>query len=60
MNDEIDDEILDSELADDALDKKMKKLESEAARLLDHSTELIKAMSQRKEKQEEEKPVDSE
>ncbi len=60
MNEEIDDEILDSELADDALDKKMKKLESEAARLLDHSTELIKAMSQRKEKQEEEKPVDSE
>jgi len=53
MTDEIDDDILEAELEDDALEKKMKKLEGEAARLLNHSTELLKALSKESPKQEE-------
>jgi len=53
MNDEIDDEILESELADDALEKRMRKLEAESARLLDHSNELVKMLSKDKAKTEE-------
>ncbi|MEN6422247.1 MAG: hypothetical protein ABFD76_09900 [Smithella sp.] len=58
MEDEIiDDEILEAELEDDALEKRMRKLEAEAARLLEHSSELIREMSKEAPKQEEEKPV---
>ncbi|KQC06119.1 MAG: hypothetical protein APR62_08465 [Smithella sp. SDB] len=53
MTDEIDDDILEAELEDDALEKKMKKLESEAARLLNQSSELLKALSKDSPKQEE-------
>jgi arsenate reductase-like glutaredoxin family protein len=56
MTDEIDDDILEAELEDDALEKKMKKLESEAARLLNHSSELLKALSKESPKQEETPP----
>lgn len=59
MTDEIEDDIQEAELEDDALEKRMKKLESEAARLLDHSNELIRAMSKGQEKQEE-KPAEGE
>jgi hypothetical protein len=48
----IDDEILESELADDALEKKMRKLEAEAERILHQTNELLREMSKGKEKQE--------
>jgi len=60
MNDEIDDEILESELEDDALDKKMRKLESEAARILNKSNELIREMNKEAPKQEEAEGVKAE
>lgn len=50
----IDDEILDAELEDDALEKKMRKMEADAARILHQSTELLREMNKGKEKQEEE------
>jgi hypothetical protein len=53
MNDEIDDEILEAELKDDALEKKMRKLEADAARILHQSNELLREMNKGKEKQEE-------
>jgi len=53
MTEEIDDEILEAELADDALEKKMRKLESEATRLLNQSSELLKELSKDSAKQEE-------
>jgi arsenate reductase-like glutaredoxin family protein len=53
MTDEIDDDILEAELADDALEKKMRKLESEAARILNQSNELLRKLNKGKEKQEE-------
>lgn len=57
MEDEIlDDEILESELADDALEKRMRKLESEANRILHQSDELLREMNKGKEKQEDVKP----
>ena len=49
----IDDEITEQELADDALEKRMRKLEAESARLLQHSNELIKMLIPEKAKQEE-------
>ncbi len=49
----IDDEILEAELADDALEKKMRKLEADAARILHQSSELLREMSKGKAKQEE-------
>lgn len=52
MTEEIDDDILEAELEDDALEKKMRKLESEAARLLNQSTELLKELSKNSAKQE--------
>jgi len=60
MNDEIDDEILESELADDALEKKMRKLESEATRILNQTNELLRELNKGKEKQEEIKQEESE
>jgi hypothetical protein len=53
MNDEIDDEILEAELKDDALEKRMRKLEADAARILHQSNELLREMNKGKEKQEE-------
>jgi hypothetical protein len=53
MTDEIDDEILEAELKDDALEKKMRKLEADAARILHQSSELLREMNKGKEKQEE-------
>ena len=53
MNDEIDDEILEAELTDDALEKKMRKLEADAARILHQSNEVLREMNKGKEKQEE-------
>lgn len=56
----IDDEILEAELEDDALEKKMRKLEADAARILHQSTELLREMNKGKEKQEEEIVVEEE
>jgi len=60
MSDEIDDEILDAELTDDALEKTMKKAESEAARILNQSSDLLKSLRKDTAKQEEEKKEESE
>lgn len=63
MADEIEGDILEAELEDDALEKRMRKLEADAARLLDHSTELIREMTKKREqqeKQQEEEPVTGE
>jgi predicted nuclease with TOPRIM domain len=49
----IEDDISELELEDDALEKKMRKLEQEVSRLLDHSNELIREMSKGKATQEE-------
>jgi len=49
----IEDDILEAELADDALEKRMRKLEADAERVLRQSTELIREMNKGKEKQEE-------
>jgi uncharacterized protein YoxC len=49
----IEDDISELELADDALEKKMRKLESEAARLLHHSNELLRELNKGKSIQEE-------
>jgi len=54
----IDDEILEAELEDDALEKKMRKLEADAARILHQSTELIREMNKGKAKEEEEVVVE--
>ncbi len=59
MNDEIDDEILEAELGDDALEKKMKKIESEAARILKQSSELLKALTRDSSQQEETNQVET-
>lgn len=53
MNDEIDDEILEAELKDDALEKRMRKLEADAARILHQSNEVLREMRKGKENQEE-------
>ena len=49
----IEDEVLDAELEDDALEKKMRKLEAEATRILNQSNELIREMTKGKENKEE-------
>ncbi|MGA2526209.1 MAG: hypothetical protein ABSF79_06285 [Smithellaceae bacterium] len=55
MNEEIDnDEILEAELADDALERTMKKAENEAARILKQSSELVKVLIKDTSQQEEE------
>jgi hypothetical protein len=60
MADEIlDDEITEQELNDDALEKRMKKLEAESARLLNHSNELIKSMLKDKAKPEDVPPEEA-
>jgi arsenate reductase-like glutaredoxin family protein len=60
MSDEIDDEILDAEMTDDALEKTMKKAESEAARILNQSSDLLKSLRKDTAKQEEEKKEEGE
>lgn len=55
MNEEFDnDEILEVELADDALERTMKKAESEASRILKQSSELVKVLIKDTAQQEEE------
>jgi len=55
MNEEIDnDEILEAELADDALERTMKKAENDAARILKQSSELVKVLIKDTSPQEEE------
>jgi len=49
----IDDDILEAELADDALEKKMRKLEADATRILHQSNEVLREMRKGKENQEE-------
>ena len=60
MSDETEEEILDAELTDDALEKTMKKAENEAARILNQSRELLKTLRPETVKQEEEKPEENE
>jgi hypothetical protein len=55
MTEEFEDDITELELEDDALEKRMRKLENEAARLLNHSNELIQALRKETAKQEETK-----
>ena len=55
MADELDnDVILEAELADDALERTMKKAENEAARILKQSSELVKVLIKDTSPQEEE------
>ena len=55
MADELDnDEILEAELADDALERTMKKAENEASRILKQSSELVKVLIKDTSPQEEE------
>lgn len=54
MTEEIDDEIPEAELADDALEKRMRKLEADAARILHQSNELIQEMNRARAKQQQE------
>lgn len=50
MTEEIEDDINELELEDDALEKKMKKLEDEVSRLLSHSNELLQAVDKERAK----------
>lgn len=59
MANDIDDDILETELADDALEKTMKKAENEASRVLHLSSELLKKFG-KEPPHEEAKPQDSE
>ncbi len=56
---EIEDDITEQELEDDALEKRMKKLEREASRLLNQSNELLHEFNKARSKQEEAKQEDS-
>ena len=42
---EIEDDVTELELEDDVLEKRMRKLESEASRLLNHSNELLQELN---------------
>jgi hypothetical protein len=57
--DEIEDDVPELELEDDGLEKKMRKLEREAGRLLDHSNELLRSLNKETSKLEETKQEDS-
>lgn len=59
-SDEIEDDVTELELEDDALEKRMKKLEREASRLLNHSNELLQELNKGKSKPEETKQEDIE
>ena len=54
-SDESEDDVTELELEDDALEKRMKKLEREATRLLNHSNELLQELNKARAKQEEAK-----
>ncbi len=55
MANELDDDvILEAELADDALERTMKKAENEATRILKQSSELVKVLIKDTAQQEEE------
>jgi hypothetical protein len=61
MTEEIEEvDVLETEQSDYVLDKRMKKLESEATRLLKTSSELLKLLSKEKAKEEEAQPENSE
>ncbi len=49
---ENEDDITELELEDDALEKRMRKLEREASRLLNHSNELLQELNKARSKQE--------
>jgi hypothetical protein len=60
MADELDDDvILEAELADDALERTMKKAENEASRILKQSSELVKVLIKDTSPQEEEQIEES-
>jgi uncharacterized protein YoxC len=52
-SDEIEDGITELELEDDAFEKRMRKLEKEAARLLHHFNELLQELNKEKSNSEE-------
>jgi|GEM_PF-1123635 hypothetical protein len=56
---EAEDEISELELRDDVLEKKMRKLEAEAQRLLYHSSQLLKELTKSSSKEEEGNPQDN-
>ncbi|MGD0169146.1 MAG: hypothetical protein ABSE54_05415 [Smithella sp.] len=60
ISDEIEDDVAELELEDDALEKRMKKLEREASQLLNHSNELVQELNKTRAKREEAKQEDSE
>ncbi|MGP8155199.1 MAG: hypothetical protein ACLQBQ_13865 [Smithella sp.] len=60
MSNEIEDDVTELEMEDDALELKMKKLENEAARLLNHSNELLQVLNKGTLKPEETKQEESE
>jgi predicted nuclease with TOPRIM domain len=53
MSNETEDDITELELKDDALESRMKKLEREASRLLNHSNELLQELIKARSKPEE-------
>ncbi|MGD0279910.1 MAG: hypothetical protein ABSC11_11450 [Smithella sp.] len=57
---ETEDDAAELELEDDALEKRMRNLEREAARLLNHSNELLQELNKARAKQEETKQDDIE
>jgi uncharacterized protein YoxC len=59
-SDEIEDDVAELELEDDALEKRMRKLEREAAQLLNRSNELVQDLNKARSKREEAKQEDSE
>jgi hypothetical protein len=60
MSDEIEDDVTEAEVEDDALESKIKKLEKEATRVLKHSTELLQTLNKETSRQEEAKQENSE
>jgi len=56
---EIEDDITESEMQDDALESKMKKLEKDASRLLNDSNALLQALNRERAKKEEVKQADN-
>ena len=52
MNEEIDDDLIDIELEGDALEKGMRKLESEAERLLRYTNALLQELNKDRAKRE--------
>jgi hypothetical protein len=59
MTEEMEDEITAPELEDDALEKRMRKLEDEASRLLNHSNQLIQELNKQRAKQEDSEGKDT-